>query len=188
MNLLNVNGYDLALVEQGAGIPLVLVHGSLLDLRFWVHQMEPFSRHYRAIAVSMRHFWPERWDGSGGSFTIQQHVDDTAAFLGKLEAGPVHLVGHSRGGHIAFRVAQHHPHLIRSLVLAEPGGSLDATLRSEQALGASPLATIYADTAARIRAGDVEDGLSSMVDAISGPGTWDRTSASTKGHMRDNAR
>ena len=98
MNVMNVNGYDLTFLEQGAGIPLVLVHGSLVDLRFWTQQMEPFSRHYRTITVSMRHFWPEQWDGSDGRFTIQQHVDDTAAFLDKLGAGPVHLVGHSRGG------------------------------------------------------------------------------------------
>ena len=37
-------------------------------------------------------------------------------------------MGHSRGGHIAFRVAQQRPDLLRKLVLAEPGGDLDASL------------------------------------------------------------
>ena len=37
-------------------------------------------------------------------------------------------MGHSRGGHIAFRIAQAAARLLRKLVLAEPGGDLDASL------------------------------------------------------------
>jgi pimeloyl-ACP methyl ester carboxylesterase len=40
----------------------------------------------------------------------------------------VNLMGQSRGAHIAFRVAQGRPDLVRRLVLAEPGGDLDASL------------------------------------------------------------
>jgi pimeloyl-ACP methyl ester carboxylesterase len=50
------------------------------------------------------------------------------AFLEKLEAGPVDVMGHSRGGHVSFRLAQRRPDLLRRLILAEPGGELDATL------------------------------------------------------------
>src|SRR3954454_19363973 len=90
--------------------------------------METFGRRYRTIAPSPRHFWPEQWDGIGDDFTIQQHTEEVAAFGGALGAGPVHLVGHSRGGHVAFRVAQHFPDRVRVLILAEPGGELDTTL------------------------------------------------------------
>ena len=108
----------MAFVERGTGVPLVLVHGTLGDCRSWALQMEPFSAHYRTIAVSLRHCWPERWDGEGDGFTVQQHTKDVAAFIAALNAGPVHLMGHSRGGHIAFRVAQDFPGLVRTLVLA----------------------------------------------------------------------
>jgi pimeloyl-ACP methyl ester carboxylesterase len=40
---------------------------------------------------------------------MAQHVSDVIGFIEKLNAGPVDLVGHSRGGHIGFRVAQHIP-------------------------------------------------------------------------------
>ena len=53
---------------------------------------------------------------------------------------PVDLMGHSRGGHISFRVAQRRPDLLRKLILAEPGGELDATLDPAAAGGPSPLA------------------------------------------------
>ena len=122
MPTLRVNGYDMAFAERGTGTPLLLVHGTLCDYRHWTGQMEPFGAHYRTIAVSLRHCWPEKWDGEGDDFTVQQHTRDVASFIAALEAGPVHLLGHSRGGHIAFRAAENYPDLIRSLVLVEPGG------------------------------------------------------------------
>lgn len=189
----NVNGHDMAYAEQGTGTPLLLVHGSLLDLRYWAPQMEPLGQHYRMVALSLRRYWPERWDGSGGGFTIQQHVEDVAAFIAALGAGPVHVLGHSRGGHIAFRVAQHHPDLVRTLVLAEPGGSLDTTLqppRGDSAAAgpaASPAAAATPEAAERIRRGDVDGGLELFVDAVNGPGAWEGMAERLRTMHRDNA-
>jgi esterase len=193
MRSLHVNGYDMAYVEHGTGTPLVLVHGSLLDQRYWAPQMETLGQHHRVVAPSLRHYWPARWDGVGDDFTIAQHVEDVAAFIAGLDAGPVHLVGHSRGGHIAFRVAQHHPDRVRALVLAEPGGSLDETLRSAQGASVAPapqrmsLAEATAGAAERIRRGDVEGGVAFFVDAANGPGAWESMAEHPKRMHRDNA-
>ena len=62
------------------------------------------------------------------------------AFIEKIEPRPVDLMGHSRGGHIGFRVAEQRPDLLRKLVLAEPGGDLDASLLEPGALPPTPLA------------------------------------------------
>ena len=80
------------------------------------------------IAPSLRHFFPDHWDGVGETYSTAQHVDDVIAFIEKLDTRPVDLMGHSRGGNICFRVAQRRPDLLRKLILAEPGGELDATL------------------------------------------------------------
>jgi pimeloyl-ACP methyl ester carboxylesterase len=133
MQTLPVNGYDMAYLEVGEGPPLVCVHGSLCDFRIWSCVLGPLSARHRVIAVSLRHFFPEQWDGSGDSYSIAQHVADVIAFIEQLTAGPVDLMGHSRGGHIAFRVAQQRPDLLRKLILAEPGGELDATRPGLQA-------------------------------------------------------
>src|SRR4051794_1108395 len=103
MNVLHVNGYDMGYTEHGEGTPLLLIHGSLCDLRFWSQQMEPLGQQRRVIAPSLRHYWPAQWNGGGNDFTIHQHVEDVAAFIAALGAGPVDLLGHSRGGHVAFR-------------------------------------------------------------------------------------
>ena len=71
------------------------------------------SKKHRVIALSLRRFFPEHWDGIGNDYLMAQHVADVIGFIEKLNAGPVDLIGHSRGGHIGFRVAQARPDLLR---------------------------------------------------------------------------
>ncbi len=172
-------------VEAGSGTPLLLVHGSLCDYRYWRPQMEPLSAQRRVIAVSLRHYWPENWDGAGPGFTPQQHGDDLAAFITALHAGPVDLVGHSRGGTVAYILARQHPALLRSLVLAEPG------LGVGPANGGPPMDLSRSDFRQRalalLQTGDVDVALSLFIDTVSGAGTWAHMVPWLKRMMRDNA-
>ena len=162
------------------------MHGSLNDHRFWAPQMDAFGSKFRAVAVSLRHYWPERWDGRGGGFTVSQHVEDVASFIAALGAGPVHLVGHSRGGHIAFRVAERHPHLLRRLVLAEPSGVLDESLLPPGEKPAS-YTDFIAAAAEDVGRGDIEGGLRRFAEYTGGPGAWERRPEARKRIARDNA-
>jgi esterase len=189
VRFLRVNGHEMAYVEEGSGAPLLLVHGALADLRFWAPQMRVFGRRHRAVAVSLRHHWPERWDGAGDDFTTERHAEDVAAFAAALGSGPVRLVGHSRGGYVAFRVARRFPDRVRALVLAEPGGDLDASLRpatpAPAEASAPPIS--FGGAAERIRAGDIDGGLAVFADALGGPGAWEGLSERARQSMRDNA-
>ena len=77
MQHLRVNNYDMSYIEVGGGVPLVCVHGSLCDFRIWSPVLGPLSRQHRVIAVSMRHYFPEHWDGVGPGFTMAQHIART---------------------------------------------------------------------------------------------------------------
>lgn len=189
MNHLRVNDYDMAYIEVGGGPPLVCVHGSLCDFRVWSPVLGPLSRRYRVIVPSLRHFFPEHWDGIGSGFTIAQHAADLIAFIEGLGAGPVHLLGHSRGGHLAFRVAQQRPELLRKLILAEPGGDLDASLAVPDTPAPSrpPLRAHVAAAAEKLASGDIDGGLAFFWDAIEGEGAWLRLTAAAKQGLRDNA-
>lgn len=190
MKTFRVNGYDMAYLEVGesnAGPPLVCVHGSLNDFRVWSGVIGPLSKKHRVICVSLRHFFPEQWDGKGNTYSIAQHVDDVVGFLEQIAPQPVDLLGHSRGGHICFRVAQRRPDLLRRLILAEPGGELDATLDPGFKGGPSPLLAHFTAAADKIAAGDVDGGLEVFVDTLERPGQWQRLPPLMKQPLRDNA-
>ena len=184
---MRVGDYDMPYIEVGQGAPLVCIHGSLGDFRVWNPVLGPLSRHFRVITPSLRHFFPEAWDGRGGKFTIAQHVADVIAFIEALQLGKVHLMGHSRGGHIAFRVAHQRPDLVAKLVLAEPGGELDASLMPPSQPPSGDRVQSIIEAAEKIAAGDVEGGLTIFVDRIDGEGTWRRRPDAVKQRLRDNA-
>src|SRR6266498_3519408 len=115
-----VNGTNLAYLEQGQGPPLVLVHGTLVDYRYWTAQMDPFAERYRVIAVSLRHHYPNASTGDQSDYGPRVHAADVAALVRTVASGPVHLVGHSYGGLVALLLARDHPGLAQSLVLEEP--------------------------------------------------------------------
>ena len=190
MPTLRVNGYEMAFVERGPARRSSSSTARFGDYRSWALQMEPFGARFRTIAVSLRHCWPERWDGGGDDFTVQQHEKDVAAFIAALGAGPVHLIGHSRGGHIAFRVAQHFPDRIGKLALVEPGGVLDASLEPPRPPKSPPMALgpLYAAAAERIRRGEVDEALAATIEIIEGPGAWANLPERHRRQMRDNAR
>ena len=184
------NGTDIAFAEAGEGEPLVLIHGSLSDYRYWTLQMRPLSEHFRVIAPSLRHYYPEQWDGEGDDFSIAQHREDIVALIESLDLGSAHVLGHSRGGHVAFRIAQHHPEHVRRLILAEPGGTIDPGLSpaaAEEVNRQLAPGSFQTKAEALIRAGDIDGGLRVFIDAVSGAGAWDRTPARAQQFTRDNA-
>lgn len=188
MLTMRVGDYDMPYIALGEGAPLVCIHGSLGDFRAWSSVMGPLSERFRTIIPSLRHFFPAKTDPRDGTFTIPRHVADVIAFVEGLKLGPVNLMGHSRGGHIAFRVAQMRPDLVSKLILAEPGGELDPSLLPPgMPLSKERLASIV-EAARLIGEGDIEGGLQHFVDRIDGPGTWAKRPAASKQLRRDNAR
>jgi pimeloyl-ACP methyl ester carboxylesterase len=185
MQTLRVNGYDMAYLEVGEGPPLVCVHGTLGDFRTWYSVLGPLSKKHRVISVSLRHFFPEHWNAAGDDYRMAQHVADVTAFIEQIRSAPLDLMGHSRGGHIGFRIAQARPELLRKLVLAEPGGDLDASLALAD-VAHPPLAARTALSVEMVRAGDIEGALQNFYEGIEGDGTWRRVPAAAKQQLRDN--
>jgi pimeloyl-ACP methyl ester carboxylesterase len=105
--------------EHGAGDPLVLLHGGLVDARFFEPNLRPLSERFHV-------YTPER-RGHGhtpdveGPITYQLMADDTIAFLEQVVGGPAALVGHSDGAVIAMLVAMQRPELVNRLVMISGG-------------------------------------------------------------------
>ena len=108
-------------IEKGAGFPLILLHGNGEDCGYFEHQMEPFAKHFRVIALDTRgHGQTPRGEAP---FTIRQFAEDLLAFMDQQGIGKAHVLGFSDGGNIAMVFAMMHPERVEKLVL--DGANLD---------------------------------------------------------------
>jgi pimeloyl-ACP methyl ester carboxylesterase len=180
------SGVRMPYVTQGSGEPLVFVHGSLCDYRYWNGQVKVLSQHFQCVSVSLSHYWPADDMSLPGAFGWSTHVAELAEFITALGIGPVHLVGHSRGGCVAFQLAREYPYLVQSLTLADPGGPLQIDGVEEAALPAATLA-LRAQVADLIADGAIDAGLQMFVDSVSMPGIWRKSPPAFRTMAIDNA-
>jgi esterase len=182
---LTVNGYPMAYMERGTGPTIVLVPGSLNDYRYWTPQLESLSSRFRVVSVSLRHYYPEPWHGVG-EFSFTRHAQDLTAFIERLNVGPVHLVGWSRGGNVVVAMTRLRPDLVRKLILMDPGLYELAPAPSAAPKENPRIARIKA-TQAYFKKNDIEGGLQYYFDDVNGPGTWSRLSEELRRGRRENA-
>ena len=178
-----INGYPIAHKGTGAGPVIVALPGVMCDYRCFGPQSTGLADGYRFVAVSLRHAYPEKWDGTGTTYSLAQHAHDVASLIEKLGA-PVYLVGQSYGARVAYEVAHARPELVRKLVLAE--APIDSMV-----VGASEVLGIQREraikTEALFRTSGIDAGLEFGVDAINGDGLWARLPPPVKQLARDNA-
>ncbi len=181
------------MLERGAGIPVVLVHGSLETLDSWRPQIAAFATRFHVIAYSRRYHPPNAVRPDGEGYALSLHGNDLIALIEGLGLGRVHLVGSSYGAYVALLVTMRRPDLVRSLVLAEPpilpwlartpeGDSLrrafEATVLARTPEGDSLRrafeATVVEPSRRDFARGDSVGGLRRFLDGVSGrPGHFD---------------
>jgi 3-oxoadipate enol-lactonase len=124
MGNVQVNGIGLNVVERGAGIPLLLVHGFPLDHSMWSGQFEALSNVCRVIAPDLRGFGTS--DVIPGVATMQQMADDLAGLLDALAIRePVAFCGLSMGGYVAWQFALRHRQRLAKLILCDTRAMAD---------------------------------------------------------------
>jgi pimeloyl-ACP methyl ester carboxylesterase len=185
----SVNGVSLTYLEQGQGTPVVFVHGVLSDYRVWEGQREPVAQRYRCIVLTQRYYGTSPWPDGGEKFSRATHVDDFAAFIRGLKAGPVHVVGWSYGGAIALTLAVQHPELIKSLFVYEHSLITIVTDPADAKVLGEDRRDMLAPGETAFKAGDIAKAARLLVDGINGQlGMFDTLPAATRSATLDNAR
>ena len=183
MHRITVGNHSLAYVEQGAGTPVILVHGTLDDLRTWSYQMAPFSARHRVVAYSRRYHWPNDGVEGATAYRAVDHRDDLAALIESLGTAPAHLVAASYGAVIAMLLAATRPELVRSLVLGEPPAF---NLLPPDQMEANQRETIVPAREA-FDDGRPEAGIESFLNAVVGPNAYSRFPPKARAAALDNA-
>lgn len=181
------DGLRMPYVERGSGPLILFVHGSLCDYRYWQPQLAGLSAHYRCVAVSLTHYWPLAGLPPTLPFSWSLHADELAQFLETLDAGPAHVVAHSRGGAVAYQFAVRHPQHLQSLTLADPGGPLSTLGQRNTALLPDTVNPLRARAAQLVTNGELEAGLQLFVDSVSRVGSWAKSTSAFRAMALDNA-
>lgn len=107
--------------RQGAGPPLLLLHGNGEDGSYFIHQMDAFSLHYTVYAIDTRgHGASPRGDAP---FTMEQFAQDLLELMDGEAIQRANILGFSDGGNIALTFALAHPDRVDRLILN--GANLD---------------------------------------------------------------
>ena len=113
-----VRGIECIGADQGAGEPMLFIHG-------WGGGASNFRRLWPAIATRYRCIAPDL-PGWGESekpnvpYTFEWYADWLADMLEARSASPAHVVGHSMGATIALLFALRHPDKVKKLVILNP--------------------------------------------------------------------
>lgn len=105
-----VNGIDLNVVIEGAGPPVLLVHGFPDSHAVWRHQIPALvAAGYRVIAPDTRGCGDSDAPPGRSHYRIDVLVADLAALLDALHIDKVRLVAHDWGAMVAWHFCFQHP-------------------------------------------------------------------------------
>ncbi|MGW1743252.1 alpha/beta fold hydrolase [Nocardia sp. NPDC001965] len=99
----------------GRGRPLVLVHGTNSGAKSWDGVAAAFGDSSTVVLPSLSGSDTARDDG--GRITVDLLVEQIAAVISDVGAGPADVVGHSMGAPVVAALAAARPESVRSLVL-----------------------------------------------------------------------
>ncbi len=122
MPTVTLDGIRVFYEQRGQGDPVLLIHGLGSSTEDWDMQVEALQRTYTVVTYDVRGHGQS--DKPAGPYSVAQFAQDAARLIEHLTLGPVHVIGLSMGGMIAFQLAIDRPDLVRSLVIVNSGPAM----------------------------------------------------------------
>jgi pimeloyl-ACP methyl ester carboxylesterase len=113
----DANGITINYTVEGAGPPLIMLHGATsAPLEDWAAQRPAFRQAFRLYLPDARGHAATRWDARQG-LTSDMLVDDLLGFADGLGLTTFHLIGFSMGAMTALTFATRHPERLRTAII-----------------------------------------------------------------------
>jgi haloacetate dehalogenase len=108
--------------SQGEGVPVILLHGFPQSHVMW-HKVAPaLTKHFKVICMDLRGYgWSSapRPDAANETYSKRAMGEDVVAVLDYFGLVQTHIVGHDRGGRVAYRLALDHPGRVSKLAVVD---------------------------------------------------------------------
>ncbi len=112
----DVNGLKMYYEVYGKGQPIVLIHGSFMNIPLnWSHIIPLLARDRKVIVAEMQGHGRTR--DIARELSYEGMADDVSGLLKHLKVDSADILGYSMGGGVAFQVAVRHPEQVRRLVV-----------------------------------------------------------------------
>lgn len=112
----DVNGLKMYYEVYGNGKPIVLIHGSYMNIPLnWSHIIPMLAKDRKVIVAEMQGHG--RTKDIPREFSYEGMADDVSGLLKHLKTDSADILGYSMGGGVAFQMAIRHPEQVRRLVV-----------------------------------------------------------------------
>ena len=118
---LDVDGLRLHYLDEGAGDPVLLLHGEPTWSFLWRRLVPPLAGHRRVIAPDLLGFGRSDKPTDSGWYSYDRHVETIARLVAELDLERLTLVVHDWGGPIGLRLAVEHEQRVERLVILDTG-------------------------------------------------------------------
>jgi haloalkane dehalogenase len=113
----DANGFAMHFVDEGAGEPIVLVHGDPTWGYLWRRFIPPLARRRRCVVPDHMGMGKSDVPEEPYPYRLHHHVANLESLLLHLDLRGMTLVLHDWGGPVGLGVATRHPERVKRLVL-----------------------------------------------------------------------
>jgi pimeloyl-ACP methyl ester carboxylesterase len=112
----DINGLKMYYEVYGQGKPIVLIHGSFMNIPTnWMQVIPQLFKDRKVIVAEMQAHG--RTKDIEREFSYEAMADDVSGLLKHLKTDSADILGYSMGGGVAFQFAIRHPEQLRRLVV-----------------------------------------------------------------------
>jgi pimeloyl-ACP methyl ester carboxylesterase len=123
-----VNGLKMYYEIHGQGKPVVLLHGSFMNIDMnWGAMIPELAKTHQVIAVEMQGHG--RTTDANRDFAYPQLADDVAGLMKYIKVDSADVIGYSLGGTVAFALAIRHPNVVNRLVIISSVFKMDGWIK-----------------------------------------------------------
>ncbi|MEQ9425187.1 MAG: alpha/beta hydrolase [Cyclobacteriaceae bacterium] len=118
---IEVDGLNIHYRDEGAGMPILLIHGTAASLHTWDDWAQSLKKDYRVIRLDIPGFGltgphPEH------DYSIPAYSQLIEIFVEKIGLDSLYVAGNSLGGNIAWYFTAQNPDLVKRLILVDASG------------------------------------------------------------------